>query len=47
MLTVGNALVKALAKYQKVTFWSKKKWLYIYFFWLSARDALSNGLAFF
>ena len=36
MLTAGDALAKS----QKVTFWSKKKWLLMLFFLLTAKDAL-------
>ena len=40
MLTAGDALPKTLAKSQKVTFWSKRKWLLMLFFGLTAGDAL-------
>ena len=42
MLTAGDALVKTLAKSQKVTFWSQKKWILMlfFFFLLTAGDAL-------
>ena len=44
MLTAGNALAKTLAKYQKVTFWSKKNGFgcFFFFFWLIAGDALND-----
>ena len=32
MLTVGDVLAKTLAKYQKITFWSKKITLDAFFF---------------
>ena len=40
MLTGGDALAKALAKSQKVTFWSKKNGFECFFFLLTAEDAL-------
>ena len=41
MLTAGDALAKTLAKSQKVTLWSKKKWLWMFFFFLlTTGDAL-------
>ena len=40
MLTAGDALAKTLAKYQKVTFWSKKNGFGSFFFLLTAGDAL-------
>ena len=39
MLTAGDALAKALAKSQKVTFWNKKNG-FRYFFFLTTVDAL-------
>ena len=39
MLTAGDVLAKTLAKSQKVTFWSKKIALDV-FFLLTAEDAL-------
>ena len=39
MLTTGDVLAKTLAKFQKVTFWSKKN-SFRCFFWLTAGDAL-------
>ena len=40
MLTVGDALVKALAKSQKVTFWSQKNNFKCFFFLLFTAYAL-------
>ena len=43
MLTVGDTLAKTLAKYQKITFWSKKN-SFRCFFLLTTEDALSPFL---
>ena len=40
MLTVGDVLVKTLAKSQKIIFWSKKNSFRCFFFLLTAEDAL-------
>ena len=42
MLTAGDTLAKTLAKSQKITFWSQKKWLWMLFFLLTAVDALTG-----
>ena len=42
MLTAGDALVKTLAKSQKITFLSQKYGFRCFFFWLTAGDVLSS-----
>ena len=42
MLTAGDPLAKTLAKYQKVTFWSKKNGFGCFFFLLTVVDALTT-----
>ena len=45
MLTAGDALVKTLAKSQKVTFWSQKNGFGCFFFLLTTVDALKGPLS--
>ena len=42
MLTAGDALVKTLAKTQKITFWNQKNGFGCFFFLLIVGDALTH-----